>query len=282
MNGSPRPHAADPADGPTNANPAVAPALEALEVETTERAVARLPRVRAAWILRGVLLMLFLSAPAIAMRVPIVQQLVVSLAHGLRDGGARGIAIYWVVCTLSGGIAAPMIVFAGIAGFAFGPVGGVAVALPGIALHACSAFLLGRTFLRARVEQKLTGNARWAGIEGALRTEGFRIAVLLRLTPILPQNLLSFALSASSISFTRFALATVLGLAPIVLVQATLGSLVEDAAQLLSSEGDTTPDLIVLGASAIASLLALYAVTRVASRALGRAMERQHHSDERR
>jgi uncharacterized membrane protein YdjX (TVP38/TMEM64 family) len=254
------------------------PASEFAEHAETEQAVAKLPRTRAAWILRGVLVALFLSAPALAMRVPVVQQFVVSLAHGLRDGGPRGIAIYWAICALSGGIAAPVIIFAGIAGFAFGPVGGVLVALPGIALHACSAFLIGRTFLRARVEEKLAGNARWAGIEGALRAEGFRIAVLLRLTPILPQNLLSYALSASSISFARFALATVLGLAPIVVVQATLGSLVENAAQLLSDGGDMTRELLVLAGSAVVSLLALYAVTRVASRALGRAMERHDHA----
>ena len=252
------------------------------DVEATERAVAQLPREKAAWAVRGVFVALFLAAPALAMRVPAVQQVVASLAHGLRDGGPRGIAIYWTVCALAGGLAAPIVIFAGIAGFAFGPFGGIAVALPGVALHSCAAFLLGRTFLRGRVEQKLAGNARWAGIDGALRAEGFRIAVLLRLTPVLPQNLLSYALSASALSFPRYALATMLGLAPMVMVQATLGSLVQNAAQLLSGEEDSTRGLVMLAVSAVVSLLALYAVTRVASRALGRAMERHNASKDER
>jgi len=244
------------------------------EIEATERAVARLPRVSAAWVLRGVFLAVFLASPVLAMRVPVIQESIVALAYALRDGGIRGIAIYWTVCALSGVVAAPVVIFAGLAGFAFGPVGGVAVALPGIALHAMTAFLVGRTFLRRRVEQKLAGNARWAGIEGALRAEGFRIAVLLRLTPLMPQNLLSYAFSASPLTFPRFALATILGLAPMVIVQATLGSLVHDAAQLVSGEQDATRGLIVLIGSAVVTLGALYAVTRIASRALGRAMAR--------
>ena len=250
------------------------------EVEATEQAVAEMPRSRGAWLLRGLAFVLFLSAPMLAMRVPVVQDFIVSLAYGLRDGGPRGIAMYWAVCALSGVVAAPVVVFAGLAGFAFGPVGGAAVALPGIMLHACTAFFVGRTFLRTRVERTLAGNARWAGIEGALRAEGFRIAVLLRLTPLMPQNMLSYAFSASSLSFPRFALATVLGLAPMVVVQATLGSLVQNAAQLLSGEQDATRGLIVLIASAVVTLLALYAVTRVASRALGRAMARHNHPEQ--
>lgn len=253
---------------------------DSAEVEATVQAVARLPRRRAAWVVRALVLAAFMALPAIAMRVPAIQNFIISLAYGLRDGGVRGLAIYWTACALSGLVAAPLVLFAGLAGFAFGPVGGVAVALPGIVLHTSAAFLLGRTFLRARVEKQLAGNARWAGVEGALRAEGFRIAVLLRLTPLLPQNLLSFALSAGPLSYPRFMLATVLGLAPIVVVQAIIGSLAENAAQLLSGDGDTTRGLVVLIASAIVTLLALYGVTRVASRALGRAMKRHEESEE--
>lgn len=265
-------------DSATSAAAEERPNVEA-EIEATERVVARLPRVRAAWVLRGAFLAVFLASPVIAMRVPVIQESIVSLAYALRDGGIGGIAIYWTVCALSGVVAAPVVVFAGLAGFAFGPVGGVAVALPGITLHAMTAFLVGRTFLRRRVEQKLAGNARWAGIEGALRAEGFRIAVLLRLTPLMPQNLLSYAFSASPLTFPRFLLATILGLAPMVIVQATLGSLVHNAAQLVSGEQDATRGLIVLIGSAVVTLGALYAVTRIASRALGRAMARHASSE---
>ncbi len=252
----------------------MAPGVEAAEVEAAERAVARLPRLRAGWVGRALFLGLFLATPMIAMRFPAFRAQLASLAYGLRDGGVGALAIYWVVCALSGVLATPVVLFAGVAGFAFGPVGGVGAALPGITLHACSAFLVGRTFLRARVARRLAGNARWSAIEGALRAEGFRIALLLRLTPFMPQNLLSYAFSASPLPFARFALATTLGLAPIVAVQATLGSLVQDAAQLLDSDGDASSQLALLVGSAVVSLVALYAVTRVASRALGRAMAR--------
>jgi uncharacterized membrane protein YdjX (TVP38/TMEM64 family) len=243
-------------------------------VAETEGAIARMPEARRGWIARVVFIAIFLSVPMIAMRFPAFRGVLVGLAQGLRDGGPGAVGVYWLVCALSGVLASPIVLFAGVAGFAFGPLGGAGVAIPGITLHACSAWIVGRTFLRARVAKKLAGDRRWAAIEGALEDEGFRIALLLRLTPLMPQNLLSYALSASALPFTRFALSTALGLAPIITVQATLGSFVQNAAQLVDGGGDNTRQLAVLVGSAVATLVALYAVTRVASRALRRAMAR--------
>jgi hypothetical protein len=55
--------------------------------------------------------------------------------------------------------------------------------------------------------------------------------------------------------------------------------LVHNAAQLVSGEQDATRGLIVLIGSAVVTLGALYAVTRIASRALGRAMARHASSE---
>jgi uncharacterized membrane protein YdjX (TVP38/TMEM64 family) len=244
------------------------------EIAETERAVARMPEARKGWFGRAVFIVLFLSIPMVAMRFPAVRGVLVGLAEGLRDGGGGALALYWLVCALSGVLASPIVLFAGVAGFAFGPLGGAGVAIPGITLHACSAWIVGRTFLRARVAARVADDQRWAAIDGALRDEGFRIALLLRLTPLMPQNLLSYAFSASPLPFTRFALSTALGLAPIITVQATLGSFVQNAAQLLDGDADNSRQLAVLVGSAVATLVALYAVTRIASRALRRAMAR--------
>jgi uncharacterized membrane protein YdjX (TVP38/TMEM64 family) len=163
-------------------------------------------------------------------------------------------------------------VFNGLAGYAYGPVRGPLVCMPAVVLHASVAFWLGRNVLRPAIRRRLRGSDRWGRLEGALESDGLRIATLLRLTPLIPQNFLSFALSASPLSFPRFALSTFIGVLPIAVVQCYVGSVVADASQILAGDGAQDERLWILGGSVVLSVLGVFGVTRIAGRALRRAL----------
>jgi uncharacterized membrane protein YdjX (TVP38/TMEM64 family) len=240
------------------------------EVAALEAAARR--RVRLAWVGRGLAIALLMLVPTLALQVPAVQRGVLTLAATLRDGGPTGLALYWAAAAAAGCVATPVVVFNGLAGYAFGPWRGLLVCLPAVVLHASAAFLVGRTMLRPLIRRRLRGSERWARLERALEADGLRIATLLRLTPLIPQNFLSFALSAAPLSFPRFALATSVGVAPIAALQCYVGSVVHDAALILASDAAPAEQLWVLAGSVVLSVLGVFGVTRVAGRALRRAL----------
>jgi uncharacterized membrane protein YdjX (TVP38/TMEM64 family) len=113
-----------------------------------------------------------------------------------------------------------------------------------------------------------------AAVRRAVEGEGFKIALLLRMTPILPQNVLTYVLSTTRLSLRALALATACGLLPLTLFYVYAGSLVDDAAALVSgSAPDVGPSRwFVLGGGLLFGGLALAVISRVAGRTLQKAM----------
>lgn len=110
------------------------------------------------------------------------------------------------------------------AGLAFG-MDGVAPVLAGVALSACVGFLVGRTFGRGRVKRLVARRPKLAAIDHAVAAEGWLIALLLPLSGVIPFNLQSMALGASSLRFIPYLLAALVGVLPGTLVYVWAGSL---------------------------------------------------------
>ncbi|MCL5123351.1 MAG: TVP38/TMEM64 family protein, partial [Deltaproteobacteria bacterium] len=89
------------------------------------------------------------------------------------------------------------------AGFLFGVPLGLLTVWIGANLGAAVAFLLGRTIARGWVEQKVKGNPKFAAIDEALGKEGFKIVLLLRLSPIFPFSLLNYVLGITKVPFRK-------------------------------------------------------------------------------
>ena len=100
------------------------------------------------------------------------------------------------------------------AGFLFGVPLGLLTVWIGANLGAAVAFLLGRTIARGWVEQKVKGNPKFAAIDEALGKEGFKIVLLLRLSPIFPFSLLNYALGITKVPFRNYVLASLIGMLP--------------------------------------------------------------------
>ena len=83
-----------------------------------------------------------------------------------------------------------------------------------------------------------------AAIDRAIEKNGFKAVVLLRLQPVLPFNILNYALGLTSIRLRDYMLASWIGMFPATVLYVYLGSIMNDISDLLRgrpNSGVTTP-----------------------------------------
>lgn len=155
------------------------------------------------------------------------------------------------------------------AGFVFGVgVGTVAVSI-GSTLGAAAAFLLGRTFARRAIEAKVAGNPRFQALDQAVKREGFKIVLLMRLSPVFPFNLLNYAFGLTQVSFRDYVLASWIGMLPGTMMYVYLGSAAQSLAAL--STGQTAGGAgrqVLFGLGLLATITVTVFVTRLARKTL--------------
>ncbi len=199
---------------------------------------------------------------------------VTALAQGARETGTLGVVVFFAAYVVSTVAVLPGSILTLALGFAYGPVWGLAIASPASVTGATCAFLLGRTLLRDWAAQKLGGSVRARAIEAAVEREGFKLVLLLRLSPLVPFNLLNYVLSLTSVRLGTYVLASFVGMLPGTLLYVYLGSLAPAAAELSSAAqggGAARTTLYVVG------LLATVAVVVIGTKAARRALDAELH-----
>lgn len=116
------------------------------------------------------------------------------------------------------------------AGFLFGVPMGIITALIGANVGACAAFLVGRTIARDRVARTIASYPKFKALDEMVSKEGFKFVMLLRLNPILPFNILNYALGLTKVSFSDYALASLIGMLPETVVLVYFGSVARSTA----------------------------------------------------
>lgn len=128
--------------------------------------------------------------------------------------GTLGVAYFGVAYCIAEILAVPAIPLTASAGYLFGPVKGTVVVLFSASIAAAVSFQIGRTLLRDYVENILKDYPKFSKIDKAIGREGFKLMLLLRLSPIFPFALSNYLYGASSINFPAFLGGTLLGFAP--------------------------------------------------------------------
>lgn len=106
----------------------------------------------------------------------------------------------------------PASVMMAAAGLAFGPVWGVAAALAGSTIRACSQFLMVRLLGRKAAAQLITG--RLVKLHERLGARPFTTTLMIRLVPNVPFDMQNYAFGLSRIRFLPYALGSCLGITP--------------------------------------------------------------------
>ena len=102
-------------------------------------------------------------------------------------------------------------------------------ALPELRLHS----LIARYVARDWVTRRLKKYPQAAAIDRAIEKNGFKAVVLLRLQPVLPFNILNYALGLTSIRLRDYMLASWIGMFPATVLYVYLGSVMNDISDLL-------------------------------------------------
>lgn len=155
------------------------------------------------------------------------------------------------------------------AGAIFGLGQGVIYVMIGATAGASLAFLLARSVAREAVAQRVAGNPRFAAIDRAVGREGFKIVVLLRLSPVFPYNMLNYGLGLTNVRFADYAAASI-GMLPGSLLYTYSGFVAGDIVRLAADAGpERGPGyyaVVALGLAATITVATI--VTRTARRAI--------------
>lgn len=148
-------------------------------------------------------------------------------------------------------------------GAIFGVVKGVALVSVASTTAAAISFLLGRFALRGWISRKLSDRPRFKAIDEAVSREGWKMVLLLRLSPVFPFTLLNYALGLTGIRFWPAILASWVGMLPGTILYVYVGSLAKVATQ-----ETTLAQKILYGVGLLATLIVTIWITRIAKRAI--------------
>jgi len=221
-----------------------------------------LSRIRAFALLVAALTAAWWAGRALAPRV-------LAVVADIHSFGAAAAIVFILLYVASVVALIPATVLTIAGGAVFGFVKGATYSFIGGAIGSTCAFLLGRYGARRFVERWLAVMPRFAAIDRAVASEGWWIVFLLRLSPVMPFNLLNYALGLTTISVWDFTLASV-GSIPSELLGAYTGK-VGGEALALAGEAEAPRNAsyyVVLVGGLVATAAATFLVTRTARRAL--------------
>ncbi|MBK8726830.1 MAG: TVP38/TMEM64 family protein [Holophagaceae bacterium] len=155
-----------------------------------------------------------------------------AFALWVQGAGWVGAAAFFLIYVLATVLALPALPMTLVAGIIYGPVLGTLLMSPSSVAGATAAFLLGRTVLRRSVTAKLAASPRLAALDGAVAKEGWRLVALLRLSPLIPFNLLNYALGTTGIALGPYVLASFLAMLPATFLFVSAGSALGSVAGL--------------------------------------------------
>ena len=171
-------------------------------------------------------------------------------------------------------VLAPAFLLTIAAGAIFGFVEGVVYVMIGATIGATLAFLTGRYLARQFVEGLLTREPRLRLIDRAVERQGFRLVLLLRMSPAVPYTLLNYALGLSRVRLTDYVTASI-GMLPVVAAYVYSGKVAGDLAALAAGtappRGAVYYGLVVLGL--VSTVVVSVFVTRLARQAIAHELQ---------
>jgi uncharacterized membrane protein YdjX (TVP38/TMEM64 family) len=161
------------------------------------------------------------------------------------------------------------------AGAMFGVLRGSLLVFIGASLGATAVYALASPLADSRLMRRVTRDSRVAAVRSAVTSEALLITFLLRLSPLVPYNVLNYALVLSGVRYRDFAIG-LLGMIPAILLYTYYGKVVGDVAALAAGVAPPRgPEYYVL---LVVGLIAIVISTTLVTRAARKAIERQRNA----
>lgn len=149
------------------------------------------------------------------------------------------VAIVYIICTI---FAIPGSILTLGAGFIFQSVwkGTITISI-GSTVGCICAFLLGRTILRGWVENKIQHYEIFKAVDSAIALKGWLVVLLLRLSPIVPFNVLNYALGLTKVGLLEYSFCSWLGMLPATIAAVYIGTTLSSITQIINGNISPTP-----------------------------------------
>ncbi|MGA2226343.1 MAG: VTT domain-containing protein [Syntrophobacteraceae bacterium] len=187
------------------------------------------------------------------------------LLRATRNLGATGGVLFMcaqIVVALSGILPASMICV--LAGAMYGFGSGFAIAALGTMVGAILAFALSRSFFRVTIERMLSKHKRLEDLDRIIAYDGWKIACLLRISPLMPFSATGFMLGLSSIRFRDYLIGTLASL-PALIGYVFMGTIADSTLSAVTS-GTLTYKSAFFAVGGLATLILTLYIGKIASK----------------
>ena len=126
-----------------------------------------------------------------------------------------------------------------------------------IAFASVLAFLAARYLLRDKIRLLLNRRRKYRTLDRAVADDGWKVVVLMRLSPIVPFNLQNYALGVTAIPFLQYLTATLIGIVPGIAIYVYFGIFGKGL-----GNGPSVLDWVLFGLGVLATVALGILVTR--------------------
>ncbi|EFA82369.1 hypothetical protein PPL_04794 [Heterostelium album PN500] len=139
-------------------------------------------------------------------------------------------------------------------------------------IGATIAFLLGRYVFRKSIAKKIENNKKLVAIDQAIGQEGWKIVLLLRLTPIVPESLLNYALAVTNVKLSHYLICSGIGLLPGVSFFIYMGTMIGNISDIGKKPLEKS-QIIMYVISGVVMIVTITFITIIVRRAVNKKLD---------
>ena len=205
--------------------------------------------------------------------------IITTVGQWLQDRGPKAAALLFLTHVVAGVFASPTWMFIALAGYLFGFTRGLALGYGAMLTASLAAFFVGRTIARSWVQQRLGDHRRLKALDAAVRSRGFGIVLMSRLSVVLPMNVLNYGYAITGVRAADFALGSVIGLVPMCVLFTLLGTSVDNLTTLANTDIRDRGGAWVLWLGLLIAAIVVLWVARLTTKALEAATREAEHNE---
>lgn len=230
-----------------------------------EESIAHARRIPWKWIGAGALLL----ALIVAGRTLPFDQWLQAFNAWISKLGPTGILVFAAGYAAGAVLFLPGSVLTVGAGFVFGLLWGTVAVSIGSTSGAALAFLISRYVARENVSGLARKNQKFAAIDSAIGNHGWKIVLLLRLSPLIPFNVSNYLYGLTAVPFWPYVAASWLGMLPGTLLYVYIGAAGRAGLQAAGRQTSGSPlQTVFLLVGLLATITVTWYVSRIARKAL--------------